>query len=313
MKKIFLLSKQNIELSKHEILSLLKTKEYDLIDNLLIVDDNSKIDFENILGFTHSNFKFLFECTKSDFLNKIKTYEWHSIYKKNFCVRIHNSNKSEKEIAEIIWDSLKKPKVNLENPKTKIEFFFVKDQIIAGLHLNDINKSYFKRKAHLRPELHPTSLHPRLARACINLTGLTKGVLLDPFCGSGGILIEAGLMGFKLIGYDFDKDQLSRAKKNLKHYKIKAKLELNDSSKLNKKVDAIVTDLPYGKGSKGDNLEKLYLKFLLSAKEVTNKMIVIFPHFINHKKIISRTQWKIKREFKDYVHKSLTRIIIKLT
>ena len=218
MKKIFLLSKQNIELAKEEVLSLTKTKEYELHDNLLIIDDKTKIDFENRLGYSHSIYNFLFKCKKTELIETLKNYNWEKIYKKDFCVRIHNSDEfKEKELASLIWENLRKPKVNLSNPKTKIEFFVVNDLVVAGLFLSDIDKSCLNRKAHLRPELHPTSLHPRLARACINLTGLTKGKLLDPFCGSGGILMEAGLMGFNVIGYDIDKAQIDRAKINLKH------------------------------------------------------------------------------------------------
>ena len=75
-----------------------------------------------------------------------------------------------------------------------------------------------ERKAHLRPELQPTSLHPRLARALINLTGIRKGILLEPFCGAGGILLEAGLMGIKTVGYDIDKIVLKKCKINLNFY-----------------------------------------------------------------------------------------------
>ncbi len=314
MTKLFLLSKQNIELAKEEILSLTENNEYELHDDLLIIDDKSKIDFENRLGYTHTIYKFLFKCKKEKLTESIKSYNWQKIYNKDFCVRVHNSSEfEEKEIASLIWNKIKNPKVNLTIPKTKIEFFFIKNNVIAALFQSNIDKSFLNRKAHLRPELHPTSLHPKLARACINLTGLTKGTLLDPFCGSGGILIEAGLMGFKVIGYDIDESQIKRAEINFKHYKVKNyKLKKQDSTNINKKVKAIVTDLPYGKGSKLLN-KNLYVSFLNSSQNITKNMIIIFPDFINYKKLIKKTKWKIEKEFKVYIHKSLTRIILKLT
>jgi tRNA (guanine10-N2)-dimethyltransferase len=314
MKKIFILSKLNIGFAKEEVLSLVGTKSYEIFDNLLIVNDLSKLMLENRLGFSHSIFRFLFKCKKEKLREKIKSYNWQKIYRKNFCIRVHNSKDfPESNLSKIIYKSLKNPVVNLKNPQTKIEFFFKNSVVIVGLFLNKVNKSFLKRKAHLRPEFHPTSLHPGLARGCINLTRLKTGVILDPFCGSGGILIEAGLMNFKVRGYDIDDTQLERARKNLEYYKIKDyKLEKRDAIKINTKVDAIVTDLPYGKSSKATNIDKLYEEFLKYAIEFTDNIVIIFPSFINYNNIILRTNWKIKNEFKIYIHKSLCRIIINL-
>ena len=63
----------------------------------------------------------------------------------------------------------------------------------------------------------PTSLHPQLARCCVNLTGIKKDeTLLDPFCGTGGILIEAGLMGLNCIGGDISDWVLKKCRENIK-------------------------------------------------------------------------------------------------
>ncbi len=46
------------------------------------------------------------------------------------------------------------------------------------------------RKVTHRPFSLPISLHPKLARALVNLARVPMGgVLLDPFCGTGGILL----------------------------------------------------------------------------------------------------------------------------
>lgn len=69
-------------------------------------------------------------------------------------------------------------------------------------------------------------LPPKLARMMINLSGLTKAepqrlnleglALLDPFCGSGTVLMEAAMLGFKnLTGSDISKMILEDAKANL--------------------------------------------------------------------------------------------------
>ncbi|KKP28286.1 MAG: hypothetical protein UR15_C0028G0010 [Parcubacteria group bacterium GW2011_GWA2_31_28] len=127
----------------------------------------------------------------------------------------------------------------MESPKTLIELFFIKNRVYCGLLLKKIRKDFHLRKAHLRPELHPTSLHPRLARCLANLTGAKKGsVIADPFCGAGGILIEAALAGLKPVGYDLYDMMIRRAKTNLDYYKIKNyKLVNKDALKIKRKYD----------------------------------------------------------------------------
>ena len=99
-------------------------------------------------------------------------------------------------------------------------------------------------------------LPPKIARIMVNL-GLGKShtpdqVLLDPFCGSGNILMEAGLLNLKLIGTDINANQLEGTRKNLNWLKIKnfklLKLDATQVSKhLDKKVNYIVTEPFMGK------------------------------------------------------------------
>lgn len=61
-------------------------------------------------------------------------------------------------------------------------------------------------------------LPPKLARLMINLSGVDpkETVLLDPFCGSGTVLAEALLLGFKeLIGSDISKKAVDDTQENL--------------------------------------------------------------------------------------------------
>ena len=216
----------------------------------------------------------------------------------------------EKELAGLIWEKLASPEVNLDNPETKIEFFLKGKDAVAGLFLSDTDKSYNKRKAPLRPEFHPSSLHPRLAKAMINLSGKREGELLDPFCGTGGILIEAGILGYKINGYDLQKNILEMCRKNLDFYGItKYNLVQKDSRYIKKKFDLIVTDLPYGKNSKADNLREIYLNFLNSSYLKTEVIVAGFPDFIDSRDIIKKTKWSIKKKFFYYLHKSLSKEI----
>lgn len=313
IKKIFVLSKEYIDLAKEEVLALTDSRNFNLIHNFLIIDSEDAM--ANRLSYTHSVLDYLF-LTDTDCLEQeIRNFGWNGYYKKNFCVRAYGFRKADEEkiLASLIWRQIKEPKVELVNPATRIEFFKMTDQVLCGRFISDTDKSYINRKAHLRPSLHPTSMNPKLARAMINLSGVKSGILLDPFCGSGGILIEAGLMGYDVLGLDIIEKMLDRCRNNLLHYGIKNfMLDLEDARKYHGKTDIIVTDLPYGKSSVAHDLDSLYLEFLVSAKKIADQMVIGFPDFFPGKALIGRSGWSIKNEFSVYLHKSLSKNIFVL-
>jgi len=347
MKYVFLLSKEDLKLAKEEVMSLIETKNPKLTNSLLFLNTDN-IELANRLAYTRKIYQFLFETNKKDLIKDIKNFNWQSVYKQNFCVRMHQLDDAptggrrgwvggttlkEKSLAPYIWKALKKPKVKLENSKTQIEFLITKDKIYATKLIKELKQNFVARKAHKRPKLHPTGLHPKLARALINLSGAEKEIM-DPFCGVGGILIEAGLMGIKPIGYDLYKEMIKKAKINLEHFKIKNyKLINQDALKITKKYNYIITDPPYGmntsiwvrKGSKNKkislkqtnqkqkvkNLEDFYLKFLKNLKKILKKKaVIIFPNYVNYKKLIKQANLNLEKEFSQYIHGSLTRKII---
>jgi tRNA (guanine10-N2)-dimethyltransferase len=302
------LSGENLGLAVEEALALAGKKKFELVGNLLILD--AKFDFRR-LAYSKAAYDLLFICRKSELKSRMEGYAWHKIYKKDFCVRAFGGNFQEKDLAGYVWRSLKKPKVNLANAKTSIHIFIVKNRAAVCLLKRQIKHKFGERKAHLRAAHHPSSLHPKLARAMVNLTGIKKGKIFDPFCGTGGILIEAGLMGLNTEGYDIDERMLEGAEKNLKSFGIrKYTLKKADSAKLKKAMAYVVTDLPYGRNT--TMTKNLYDKFLPILKK--SKIAVVgFPDFIRHKKIIKKAGLKIKNEFTYYLHKSLSKKIAVLT
>lgn len=308
MKRIFLLSKKNISLSKAEV-EALANKKGNLINDLLIMDTD--FDFER-LAYTKKVYNLLFTTTKKALKSKIKSFNWQKIYKKSFCIRVFGAKKElEKDFANLIWEKVEKPKVNLDKAKTNIHFYFTGSKVFVGLLNTKINQKQFEeRRPHLRPEMHPSSLHPRLARAMINLTGIKKGTITDPFCGTGGILLEAGTLNLNIEGSDLDKSMLEMAKKNMKQFKVKANLKQKDATTIKKKLNYVVSDLPYAKATKSQDLNKLYINFFHVLKAYLQKTAVLgLPSFINNKKLLKQAKLKIKQEFTIYIHKSLSKKI----
>lgn len=360
MRYIFFLSGDYLDLGREEIASLFDIKSYKIIDNLLIADLNDNKKFQR-LALTKSIYQFLFECKVDELSEIMKKYDWNSIYKNSFCIRVHNLNEknnnknqlknkinkkikksySEKDLAGYIWRSITNPEVDLENPKTEIELFLIKNKVYCGLLIFKNRQNFEARKPNLRPFANPSSLHPKLARALVNIAGIKEDeVLLDPFCGTGGFLIEAGLMGIKTIGYDISKNMADGCEDNMKFFKIKNfKIKIKNALKINKKIDYVVTDLPYGlnsnvylqynKNSINDksnkinlkinkenqikNIENFYLKFLKKVRKILKKRaVIIFPSFVDYKKILKKSKFTIEKEFEICVHRSLTRKIVKI-
>ena len=311
MKQLFVLSKENIDLSVSEVLRLYNVEKYDLVDNLLIID--SAKDFSKRLAYSHEVHQFLFKTDLIHLEKKMESFNWEKVYDKSFSITIRNNSQlDEKKLAGYIWRNVNNPKVDLKNAKTKIILNCNEDKMIGSRLICVNDKSYLKRKAHLRPSLHPTSLNPGLARACINLSGKSQGNILDPFCGSGGILIEAGFMGYNVFGVDYHQEMLDRCKKNLDYYKIKKyDLSILDARHIKGKYDCIVTDIPYGKSSKVDkDMASLIHDFLENAYDITDRMVLMVPDFFDYKTICSK--WKIELEFTHYLHKSLSKKIFVL-
>ncbi|MEK6891794.1 MAG: DNA methyltransferase [Nanoarchaeota archaeon] len=371
MKCIFLLSGDYIDLGAEEVLSLLDIKNYKLKNRLLILELNDKKSIDKAskrLALTKNIYRFLFECGIDDLINVMEKFDWNSTYKDNFCLRkfnldndeitikkfinkknnkklinkiieYNNKKLDEKNLAGYIWRSLDNPKVNLENPKTEISLFFLKGKVYCGLMIKKIGYDFDSRKSHLRPFPHPSSLHPKVARALVNLSEIKeKEILLDPFCGTGGFLIEAGLMNIRSIGYDINKIMIDGCIENLKYFKINnAKIKKKNAVNIGDKFNCAVTDLPYGLNStamtdyeeenwkkyrlslkiqKKDfykNLEKFYLLFLKNLrKKLKKKAVIVFPSYVDYRKLLKISKFTVEKEFSDYVHRSLTRKIVKM-
>lgn len=203
---------------------------------------------------------------------------------------------------------------NIGNAKMKdpdANFYVIKSKTIyfgVQIWMNDEN--FLERRGHKRPSNHPTTMSPKLARALINLSG-AKTEVLDPFCGAGGILIESGLMGLKSTGIDLDLEMTIRAKLNLEHFKLKNFEIFNqDALSWTKKIEVVVTDIPYGKSSKlCQDLKELVVDFVKKYEKLTKRMILVHPNRIHVNKLIRNTNWKISEQHEIYVHRSLTRVV----
>lgn len=311
---VYELLKQDVELAKTEVLEVLGNPEYELLDNYLVVGQSEVKHL--FLGYTRAVYNVLFECDEGDFDSVMSEYLWESVFagkaESRFFVRTNFGD--EKKVAGFIWRSLKTPVVDMDKG-IGIYIFKSEGSVIVCTKLYDVNLGFENRKAHKRAKLHPTAMHPRLSACCINLSGKSSksagAKLLDPFCGSGGILIEAVLMGYEVTGVDIDINQITNSRANLDFYDLHAKLLCMNALDVKNNYDCIVTDVPYGKSSKKtDKLDKLFSDFLKVAYGITDSVVILFPDFVDAQSLIG--DWKIKYKFEYYLHKSLSKVIFVL-
>lgn len=170
-----------------------------------------------------------------------------------------------------------------------------------------------------RPVYRPGTLTPVWSRLFVNLSraSISKGNLfVDPFCGVGGLLLEACDMGIKYYGSDINWDYVEGAKINLTHYGCLENVVVADACDLPFiKADAIGTDPPYGRLTQPggvERLEDLMECFLAQAHDIISPGgYVAFAQRadIPVEEIVERVGFEIVERHLNWVHGALTRDI----
>ncbi|MCL5788223.1 MAG: methyltransferase domain-containing protein [Candidatus Marsarchaeota archaeon] len=148
------------------------------------------------------------------------------------------------------------------------------------------------------------SMPPALARTLLNIA-LSKNLrtVLDPFCGTGTILVEAAYAGAAPTGVDSDPARVEMATRNLKWAESKLgrmqwRVVRADARRLGVTLggsvfDAVVTEPPFGPPLTGpvpehrarrlvEGLIPLYESFMKSASgvlRVGGRLVMTFPRF----------------------------------
>ncbi len=200
--------------------------------------------------------------------------------------------------------------VDLTSPDLTVRALLA-DKVHLFLADHEIDRRTFdRRKVAERPFFSPISLHPRYARALINLTGARRGdTVLDPFCGTGGIVLEAALLGMKAIGSDIDPEMVEGCRRNLEHFQVDAEVTVADVGNISSifgKVEAVATDPPYGRAAstKKENIDALYARGIKASAEVLppgGRAGIVLPREIAAEDMV------LQELHRQRVHRSLTR------
>ena len=175
-------------------------------------------------------------------------------------------------------------------------------------------------RANKRPFFRPVSLEPRLARAAVNIAaGVSEGYVVDPMCGTGGILIESALTGRPTLGIDFDPVMVEGTQENIDWAQVDAEVKRGDATRfeLPNNVAAVVVDPPYGRNSPSD--DKLIEDMLANIRSQNKdcRLVVILPVEAGGEDLdeeistdIKLPGFEVKAAYGIPVHKSLGRVMI---
>jgi len=204
------------------------------------------------------------------------------------CQRIGNHNFTSKEIENEVGIAIikkNKSKVDLENPDITLFVYIHDDDCYFGIDYSGIDLS--KREYKIFP--HPASIKGSIAYSMLRIAEWNeKEVLLDPFCGSGTIPIEAALYANKIppfyhkkdsfafnkfVKFDFekiDKKIGNKANRKLQIFSFDASANSIKNAKMNAKAAGVYKDINFYNA----DVEWLDTKF---EKESVNKIVTDPP------------------------------------
>ena len=180
-----------------------------------------------------------------------------------------------------------------------------------------------------RPFFQPGSMEPADARAYVNVAGAGPGrTILDPMCGTGGLPLEAGLVGSDAVACDAQAKMVRGTRENLRARLDSASetrtegpeaasetrpewhVARGDATSLglvDDAVDGVVFDAPYGRQSKiaRHELADLVAGALSEAARVAPRAVLIADR--DWRGPARDAGWDVVATFERRVHRSLTR------
>ncbi len=224
----------------------------------------------------------------------------------------------ERKLGEIILKEASEARVNLETPQKTFFGVITDGKFVFGLKLAETVPSEFVRRSPSRkPFFHPSAMTAKLARCMVNLTKPKAGdLVLDPFCGTGSILIEAGLIGCRVMGLDVKRRMIHGSLRNFKFYKITTEgLVVADARALPiQTVECVVTDPPYGRSATtlGSTTREIVERTLDELAEVLGegrRVCLATPKTMKVSEIGEKYGFRHIESHFVYIHRSLTREI----
>jgi len=224
----------------------------------------------------------------------------------------------ERKLGKLILHKGRGTKVSLNAPQKTFFGILTDNRLVFGLKIGEVlPKPFVERRPGKRPFFHPTAMRAKLARCMVNLARPKAGQLvIDPFCGTASLLIEAGLIGCRVAGFDVKRRMVEGSLQNLLYYGLKPEgMAVADARHLPVvKADCIVTDPPYGRSATtlGWSTQQIMTHFLSTVADWLprgRRISTASPKSINVRKLGKELGFRHVESHLVLVHRSLTREI----
>ncbi len=224
----------------------------------------------------------------------------------------------ERKLGKHILQNTIATKVNLKTPDKTFFGVLTSNKLVFGIKLAEITpKTFSERRPRKKPFFHPSAMPSKLARCMVNLARVKAGeLMLDPFCGTGSVMIEAAFVGCRVLGLDVQRRMTEGTRRNLKHFGVESEgLVIADSRKLPlTRIDHVVTDPPYGKSATTmkSTTKQIVQGVLSSAHPLLSAgqlICIASPKTLSIARIGVELGYRHVESHFAYVHRTLTREI----
>ncbi len=205
-------------------------------------------------------------------------------------------------------------RVDLVSPSVDFRIV-VGEEFLFGRVVHRVDRRGMEaRKVTRRAFQKPITLHPKWARALVNLSRVPIGGLVaDPFCGTGGVVLEASRMGVRAIGSDVRRSMVVGARTSLATLGSAAEFLVADAGHVpwrRGSLDGIAADPPYGRAASthGEPLLALYERAFAAFTETLPRRHHIAAILPDERAIaVGERHGELVERHAVRVHKSLTR------
>ncbi|MCP4050790.1 MAG: methyltransferase domain-containing protein [bacterium] len=198
--------------------------------------------------------------------------------------------------------------VELKNPEIIVRANIYDKLCVAGFQINREDLSNRNKAFTMKTSLKGSIAYAMIKLACITNTRQVN--ILDPFCGTGTILLEAAFSHPNAVIYGSDafEKPYQVAIKNIENKKLRTRVHIQqcDAAELTKHFErnffcTIISNLPFGAQlSKKADLRILYARFLKESYEILEPgacmVILILKKHILFELLKTSKKFSIERE-----------------